>query len=420
MNILQQIGLATLALSATSLVSAETLNIKSAKDWGNGHSSYPASKTIDGSLSWSSRWAASGSPVHLQLDLDSVQKVTEVGVSWGRGGERVFTFEIWARKETSGSWTKVYDDVSGGKTSSIEVYDITDIDAQQVRVKTFSNSAGTNWTDIKEVEVYGSGGSDDDSGDDGDGGDIPTGNASYPSDLMDNYNQWKITYPDGVEDKTLYQESNEYFKVNGDKNGIKFYVPIRSDNGSTKNSDYIRSELREREEDGKSDIYWTTNGKHVVYVQQAITHLPIVKSHLVATQIHGNKDDGIDDAMVLRLEDKHLFLSFNGGELRDDVTIKTNYALGTVHEVIFEVINGKHYVYYSENGGLESAYKSGNADSYLVKDGSKDYVMDKDYDESYFKIGNYTQSNADKEGSYTDDSSNYGEVVVYDFWVDHE
>ena len=54
---------------------------------------------------------------------------------------------------------------------------------------------------------------------------------------------------------------------------------------------------------------------------------------MVATQIHGNKDD----AMVLRLENSHLFLSFNGGKLKDDLTIKTNYALGTVHEVIFLV-----------------------------------------------------------------------------------
>jgi len=245
------------------------------------------------------------------------------------------------------------------------------------------------------------------------------GSATYPSDLF-NYEQWKITYPDGEEVKELYQEENEYFHVNDDKNGIVFFAPVRDSNGTTKNSNYIRSELRERTADGNSDIYWTTEGKNVVYVKQAITHLPIVKPHLVATQIHGNKDEGIDDAMVLRLEEEHLFLSFNGGKLHDDVTIKTDYTLGTVHEIIFEVIDGKHYVYYSEDGGLNEAYQAGNADKYLVKDGSNNYVMDLDYDKSYFKIGNYTQSNADTEGSYTDDDNNYGEVEVYDLWVEHE
>ena len=249
---------------------------------------------------------------------------------------------------------------------------------------------------------------------------IEPGDAEYPSDLMRNYDQWKITYPDGEEVKQLYQEENEYFYVNEDKNGIVFFAPVRSDNGTTTNSSYIRSELRERTEDGDSDIYWTTTGTHVAYVQQAITHLPIVKPHLVATQIHGNKDDGIDDAMVLRLEEEHLFLSFNGNKLREDVTVKTDYALGTLHEVIFEVIDGKHYVYYSEDGGLNDAYIAGNAQQYLVKDGSNDYVMDLSYDQSYFKVGNYTQSNAENEGDYTDDADNYGEVVVYDFWVAHE
>jgi len=69
---------------------------------------------------------------------------------------------------------------------------------------------------------------------------------------------------------------------------------------------------------------------------------------------------------------------------------------------------------------LKNAYASGNASKYLVKDGSKSYVMDKDYDKSYFKIGNYTQSNSEKEGSQTGKSNNYGEVVVYDFYVDHK
>ena len=241
-----------------------------------------------------------------------------------------------------------------------------------------------------------------------------------PSDLMANCKQWKITYPTGAEDKTLCGEANnEYYYVNETNDGIVFRAPIRSDNGTTPNSSNIRSELRERLADGSADIYWTTEGTHMVYVKQAITHLPINKPHLVATQIHGNKDDGIDDSMVMRLEGTHLFLSFNGGKLRENVTIKSNYVLGDVHEVIFEVIDGKHYCYYAEDGNLLSAYNEQNASSYLVKDGANDYLMDLIYDETYFKIGNYTQSNADKEGDDTDVPENYGEVIVYDFSVAH-
>jgi hypothetical protein len=242
-----------------------------------------------------------------------------------------------------------------------------------------------------------------------------------PSDLMQNCKQWKITYPTGVEDKTLCDEpNNEFFYVNTTEDAIVFRTPIRSDNGTTPKSDNIRSELRERVADGSVDIYWTTEGSHMVYVKQAITHLPINKSELVATQIHGNKDEGIDDAMVMRLEDSHLFLSFNGGKLRNNVTVKTNYTLGTIHEVIFLVINGKHYCYYSEDGNLLNAYNNGNATSYLVKADGNDYVMDLNYNQSYFKVGNYTQSNAVEEGSDTDNPTNYGEVLVYNFFVEHD
>jgi len=412
------------------------LTVSSVYDDGISHANFPPSNVIDGDTAWASRWAAEtiDSDANIMLALEEDTNVTEVGIAWGAGELKSNTFQIWALVSTSDTWARVYSGVSSGITTDMEFYDITDISAQIIRIKVIANSDGTDWTDITEVTLF---------------TEIEEpvteepvieepvteepiveepvveqpvlepGNAKYPSDLF-NYEQWKITYPDGDEVKGLYKEENEYFYVNKDKNGIVFYAPIRDKNGTTKNSKYIRSELRERTEDGDSDIYWTTEGTHVVYVKQAITHLPIVKPHLVATQIHGNKDDGIDDAMVLRLEEEHLFLSFNGGKLHDDVTIKKDYKLGTVHEVIFEVIDDKHHVYYSEDGGLNAAYQSGNAYKYLIKDGSKDYVMDLDYDQSYFKVGNYTQSNADKEGDYTDDKDNYGEVVVYDFWVDHE
>lgn len=244
--------------------------------------------------------------------------------------------------------------------------------------------------------------------------------AQVPSSLMRNCNQWKITYPTGIEDKTLCGEpNNEFFYVNPTGNAIVFKAPVRNDNGTTPNSDNIRSELRERTTNGNTDIYWTTTGTHALYVKQAITHLPIKKPQLVATQIHGDKTAGIDDSMVMRLEGTNLFLSFNGGKLRSNVTIKTNYTLGTIHEVIFKVVDGKHYCYYSEDGNLWTAYKNGTASSYLIKADGNDYVMDKTYIDSYFKVGNYTQSNPTEEGTSTGLPDNYGEVLVYDFDVDH-
>lgn len=376
-----------------------------------------ASRAIDGNTN--GNWG-NGSVTHTsntyqpwwQVRLGADYEIGEIKI-WNRTNcctSRLSNFDVFVYNDAG---TQVYKTTITSTPSPSVTINTGGVTGSRVRIKL----KGTNPLSLAEVQVFGE---SSDGGSGGGGGTGGTGDAEIPSDLMSNCNQWKITYPDGEEDKTLCGEgNNEYFFVNSSKNGIVFRAPIRSGNGTTPNSDYVRSELRERTEDGKSDIYWTTDGTNVVYVKQAITNLPINKNHLVATQIHGNKSAGIDDAMVLRLEGSNLFLSFNGGQLRSDVSIKSNYTLGKVHEVIFEVKDGKHYCYYSEDGNLKSAYASGNASSYLVRDGSNSYVMDRSYGEAYFKIGNYTQSNADREGSDTGNSNNYGEVVVYDFYVDH-
>lgn len=92
MKITKWVALAAITLSAT--INAGEINIQSAEDWGNGHSGYPASNAIDGSLSWASRWAASGSPVNLQLNIGSVKRVSKVGVAWGLGDNQSYEFEI--------------------------------------------------------------------------------------------------------------------------------------------------------------------------------------------------------------------------------------------------------------------------------------------------------------------------------------
>ncbi|WP_111977535.1 polysaccharide lyase family 7 protein [Algibacillus agarilyticus] len=400
------------------------LDIVNASDNGTNDGHGPLN-TIDNDLSDDSRWSSKGSGKTITYDLGELAKVKDLNVVWFKGNSRSSYFDVDTSTNNS-DWTSVL--VSGqssGSSSSFETHGLSDTDARYVRITGHGNSSNT-WNSIIEAKILGctDGVTEPEQPEEPEEPQEPeqppTGDAEYPSDLMSNFDQWKITYPDGEEVKQLYQESNEYFYVNDEGNGIVFYAPVRSNNGTTPNSSYIRSELRERTEDGSADVYWTTSGTHVVYAKQAITHLPIVKNHLVATQIHGDKEEGIDDSLVLRLEGSHLFLSFNGGKLRDNVTIKSDYELGTLHEVMFEVIDDKHYVYYSEDGKLAQAYAAGNASQYLVKDGSSDYLMDLSYGKSYFKIGNYTQSNSEKEGDETDNPENYGEVVVYDFWVNHE
>lgn len=247
------------------------LAIATAFDDGSSHSSYPASKAVDGSTAWASRWAASGSPVNLTVQLEEASLVTEIGIAWGRGNSRVYTFEVYARPGTSGSWTKVYDDVSSGTTEGIEVVDITDITAQQIRVKTFENTSGSNWTNITEVEIYGSGGGSSSSSSSSTSSTSSTSSSSGGFNLdpnaapSDNFNlsQWYLSVPtdtdgsgtaDSIKEGALNSgyENNNYFYTGSD-GGMVFKCPISGYKTSSGTS-YTRTELREMLRAGNTSI----------------------------------------------------------------------------------------------------------------------------------------------------------------------
>jgi len=139
---------------------AQTFDISGSGDFGNSHPSYPSRNAVDGNTSFGSRWAATfeGGAANLFVDLGTRRTVDDIGVAWGRGDQRSYDFEVRARAGTSGSWARIFRGRSSGKTAGIESYNVTDFSARQVRVKVFSNSARTNWADITEFEVYGTGG----------------------------------------------------------------------------------------------------------------------------------------------------------------------------------------------------------------------------------------------------------------------
>ena len=146
-----------LLIAGTNSAAAQTFSPAFAADFGNSHPNYPPSNAIDGNTSFSSRWAATfdGGSANLFVDLGQVQRVDDVGIAFGRGDRRSYDFEIRARSGTSGSWTQVFRGQSDGRSSGIEMYNVSDISARQIRVKVFSNSAGTDWADVTEFEVYG-------------------------------------------------------------------------------------------------------------------------------------------------------------------------------------------------------------------------------------------------------------------------
>lgn len=207
---------------------------------------------------------------------------------------------------------------------------------------------------------------------------------------------WKLQLPvstqrQGSVDEIKPAELNTYangdfFYLNAQRNGVAFKAPANG--ATTKNSKYPRSELREMTADGHTEASWSnSSGVHTMNLRQAITHLPDVKSELVAAQIHDSKDDVI----MVRLEGKRLFVESGGKNIGD---LDTNYVLGTVYTVKIVAENSTIKVYY--NDALKVTF-------------------DKKGSGYYFKAGCYTQTNTTKG----DSAASYGEVTIYDLSVSH-
>ncbi|GAA3113075.1 polysaccharide lyase family 7 protein [Streptomyces echinatus] len=160
---------------------------------------------------------------------------------------------------------------------------------------------------------------------------------------------------------------------------------------TTSNTGYPRSELREMTATGSSTASWSsTSGTHTMVVDEAITHLPQVKPHVMAGQIHDSKSD----VTSFRLEGTSLYItSYNTTHYK---LVTSSYKLGDRFQGKFVVHDGKVDVYY--NGTLKATvtakFKSG-----------------------YFKAGDYTQANCGNSSPC--DDSNYSEVALYGVKVTH-
>lgn len=225
---------------------------------------------------------------------------------------------------------------------------------------------------------------------------------TYPAQVLDLTN-WKVTLPLGTSSPVEIKQPqlatysiDPWFKVNASCTGVQFRAHTSSP-VTTSNSSYPRSELREMSSNGAALASWSsTSGTHTMFIDQAITAVPMGKKHIVAGQIH----DANDDVIVIRLEYPKLYIDING---TDGPILDPAYTLGKRFTVKFVASGGKISIYYD-----------GNA--------TPAYTLTKNISNSYFKAGAYTQSNCSTEqqrGAQCSET-NYGEVIIYSLSVRHE
>lgn len=372
-------------IAAAALVGAAPVTASAAGTEITPGASAVTASTDDGNVpanvvdkSLSTRWSGDGDGAWLQLDLGSVQTVSQIKVAVYHGDQRqnVFQLQYW----DGSAWVTAFDGMSSGTTTGLETYNLPDVQTSKVRYVGHgyvSSSGNDTWNSLTEVEVWSGGGT----------------SGTVPANILDLTN-WKETLPIGpagdpteiLQPQLATYSIDPYFKVNAAGDGVQFRAPV---NGTTTGgSSYPRSELREM--NGSNLASWSTSsGTHTMTIDEAITATPLVKPHIVAGQVHGSSDD----VLTIRLEGTNLFVDHNGNA---GPTLTSSYALGTRFTVQIVASGGHIKVFY--NGVQKDDYSisaSGN----------------------YFKAGAYTQANCGNSDPC--DASNYGEVNIYGLTVSH-
>ncbi|MFC6225911.1 polysaccharide lyase family 7 protein [Hymenobacter artigasi] len=227
----------------------------------------------------------------------------------------------------------------------------------------------------------------------------------YPAQVL-NLEAWKVTLPENTAhagdpvDEVFRPELDTYahptfFHLNDAKDAVVFRAYV--DAPTTKGSGYPRCELREMTAPATSDklkaVWGSATGTHTMLIDQAVTHLPDVKKHVVVGQIH----DADDDVIVFRLEDRKLFVDLNGTQ---GPILTSSYVLGTRFTVQFSVANNKTDCYYN---------------------GTKVYTYNKAFAGAYFKAGVYVQSSCQNSKKVAGEPcTSYGEVQIYNLQVTHQ
>lgn len=305
-----------------------------------------------------------------------------INLSWIDNSSTETGFKLERKAGSGGTYTEIAGSIAANTTT----YSNTGLAASTTyyyRIRSYNAAGNSSYSNEVSATTTSSGG------------------GSLPANVL-NLANWKITLPvDGSDSGTDADEVKQpqlatyseptYFHNNTDNTGVVFRA--HTGGATTSGSGYPRSELREM--NGSSNASWSSgSGTHTMEIDQAITHLPVVKPHIVAGQIH----DANDDVIVFRLEGQKLFIDINGD---DGPTLTSTYVLGTRFKVKFVVSGNQTKCYYND----------------VLK-----YTLNQSYSGAYFKAGAYTQSSCKSGGNPgpSESCSAYGEVVIYNVTVTHQ
>lgn len=110
------------------------------------------SKTLDGSLSSSSRWSSYGDQQWIKYDLGASYPLQSVDIAYYLGNGRIYYLDIESSADGK-QWTPMFSGQSSGTTANFQNFDFADQTARFLRIVGHGNNAN-RWNHILELNIH--------------------------------------------------------------------------------------------------------------------------------------------------------------------------------------------------------------------------------------------------------------------------
>lgn len=100
-----------------------------------------------------SRWANEGFGSWIQADLGSIKKICSADISWYKGNERQYTFDI-SSSQDGNVFSKIFSGINTA-TNAAEKYTFSETKARYVKI-TVAGNTQNDWASITELDIFGS------------------------------------------------------------------------------------------------------------------------------------------------------------------------------------------------------------------------------------------------------------------------
>jgi len=266
----------------------------------------------DGSLS--TRWSAdaSTSPQWLQYNLGGCYKIAYANLAWYNGDSRKYSLAIKTSNDGS-NWSDAFNGTNSGTSAALKPYALGERAARYLRVQS-TGSDVNKWVSLSEMEVWTNGaGSCTSTGlDPAKAPGVNFDLSGYRLQTLDGSLNLKQVDPIG-------SYSDKYFYTDGASGAMTFYVP--SGAGTTANSHYPRSELRQR-------ATFRMGGTYSLSASMKVLQQPAT-GQIIIGQIHGEQTGG-SELLKLRWTNGDILMGVKPtfGATEQKLLIKSGVALG--------------------------------------------------------------------------------------------